>query len=606
MDRRQAMANHTTLPERVRGTALFADVSGFTALTESLANELGMQRGAEEMIRHLNRVFTTLIDEVHRYGAAVISFSGDAITCWFDDLDLNGNPRSDSSTERAATCALAMQNGMTQFAAITTPNGKTIGLSVKVALATGSARRMTVGDGTPHQIDVLAGSTLLALADAEEEAERGEVILAAAGVPVLEEKFNVAEWREEKQYAVVTGLKSDVAPDPWPDLANDAIPESHIQPWMHPTVFERVRAGQSDLLSELRPATALFMKFGGIDYDNDPEADVKLNAFMQWVEETVAPHNGSIIQFTAGDKGSYIYVVFGAPISHKDDAVQAVFTALELASPPESLSYMTDLFIGLSTGQMRVGAYGGAGHRTYGAIGDRTNLAARLMMAASRSSVDIPEEQRAVIFCGLSVYEAAKAQVEFESMPPIQIKGKTETVAIYRPLRKLSAEAATSTVSAAELSQRIDNLFPAEQLALKVASVIGQLFTVEALSAIFPEEHTPEELRTHLETLVHSDLIHKRAQESSSYTFKDRQTHEAAYNLMLFAQRRQLHRAFAGLLEQTVFSVPPYAEIAHHWQAADEIPKAIDYLEKAGEYARQMGDFESATRFFNESLALGG
>jgi hypothetical protein len=39
-------------------------------------------------------------------------------------------------------------------------------------------------------------------------------------------------------------------------------------------------------------------------------------------------------------------------------------------------------------------------------------------------------------------------------------------------------------------------------------------------------------------------------------------------------------------------------------QSANEIPKAIEYLEKAGEHARQMGDFDAATGFFNESLAL--
>jgi class 3 adenylate cyclase len=374
---------------------------------------------------------------------------------------------------------------------------------------------------------------------------------------------------------------------------------------MHPTVFEKVRAGQSEMLSELRPATALFMKFGGLDYDNDPEADKKLNAFIQWVEDVIAPHNGSIIQFTVGDKGSYIYIVFGAPIAHRDDAAQAVFAALELASPPESLAYMIDLFIGLAAGQMRVGAYGGAGHRTYGAIGDRTNLAARLMVAASVSAAEIPTGQRAVILCNESVYDAAKSQVEFESMPRVNVKGKTETIAIYRPLRKLNENEVNAEVGS-EHTQRIDDLPAGEQLTLKVASVIGQTFTFESLSAIYPEKRSDAVLQKHLQDLSNLGLIHKRPDEASGYNFKDGQTHEAAYNLMLFAQRRQLHRAVAELLEGIVFSVPPYAEIAHHWQAANEIPKAIEYLEKAGEHARQMGDFDAATRFFNASLALGG
>ena len=606
MDRRQAMANKKTLPEYVHGTALFADVSGFTALTESLANELGFQRGAEEMIRHINRVFTTLIDEVHRYSGAVISFSGDAITCWFNDHDLNGNRYTESSTNRAAACALAMQKGMIQFATISTPDGKSISLSVKVALATGSARRMVVGDGTPHQIDVLAGSTLSVMSNAEQVARRGEIVIAATGIPAIEENFSVAEWRQDKQFAVLIGLREDIAPNPWPTLENDAIPESQIQPWMHTAVFEKVRAGQSELLSELRPATALFMKFGGLDYDNDPEADAKLNAFIQWVEQVIAPHNGSIIQFTVGDKGSYIYVVFGAPIAHKDDNVEAVLTALELVSLPESLSYMSDLYIGLASGQMRVGAYGGSTHHTYGAIGDRANLAARLMMAAAHSSAEIPEGQHAVIFCDTSIAEAAHGQVEFESMPPISVKGKTGLIAIYRPIRKIIADKSNAAARIAELSQLIDNLSPAEQLTIKVASVVGQTFTLEILSAIYPEDHTREELQTYLNILSEFDLINKYSLESSRYKFKDTQTREVAYNLMLFAQRRQLHRTVAELFEQNTHSEPHYAEIAHHWHAANEIPRAVHYLEKAGEHARQMGNLEEATRFFKESLTLIG
>src|SRR5918996_5668261 len=127
MDRRQVLAHGRSLPEYAYGTALFADVSGFTTLTESLANEMGLQRGAEEIIRHLNRVYTVLVAEVHRYGGSVISFSGDAITCWFDDLDPMGIQHSSTSAERAITCALEMQKGMLQFASIMTHSGTTIG-----------------------------------------------------------------------------------------------------------------------------------------------------------------------------------------------------------------------------------------------------------------------------------------------------------------------------------------------------------------------------------------------------------------------------------------------------------------------------------------------
>src|SRR3954447_20784755 len=84
-DRLHALAGGVTLPSRARGTVLFADISGFTPLTEALVRALGPRRGAEELARQLNEVYDALIAEVDRYVGSVIGFGGDAITCWFDD-----------------------------------------------------------------------------------------------------------------------------------------------------------------------------------------------------------------------------------------------------------------------------------------------------------------------------------------------------------------------------------------------------------------------------------------------------------------------------------------------------------------------------------------
>ena len=84
-DRRHALAEGRSLPDRAAGAVLFADISGFTLLTAILRRELGARRGAEEIIRHIDVVFTDLIAQIHRYHGNVIAFSGDAITCWFDD-----------------------------------------------------------------------------------------------------------------------------------------------------------------------------------------------------------------------------------------------------------------------------------------------------------------------------------------------------------------------------------------------------------------------------------------------------------------------------------------------------------------------------------------
>ncbi|MCZ7636182.1 MAG: hypothetical protein M5U12_09175 [Verrucomicrobia bacterium] len=98
-DRCHALARAGGLPDRCRGAVLFADVSGFTPLSELLARTYGPRRGAEELTLHLNAVYEALIHEVDALGGSVIAFAGDAITCWFDGDD----------GRRAAACGLAMQ-----------------------------------------------------------------------------------------------------------------------------------------------------------------------------------------------------------------------------------------------------------------------------------------------------------------------------------------------------------------------------------------------------------------------------------------------------------------------------------------------------------------
>src|SRR4026208_797835 len=110
-DRLRALASGETLPERTNGAALFADISGFTALTEALRNALGPRRGAEELTRRMEAVYSTLIGELERHGGSVISFAGDSMLCWFDEAGIGeqemGNEQSPSPA-LAVACGLAL------------------------------------------------------------------------------------------------------------------------------------------------------------------------------------------------------------------------------------------------------------------------------------------------------------------------------------------------------------------------------------------------------------------------------------------------------------------------------------------------------------------
>ncbi|NTU79547.1 MAG: AAA family ATPase, partial [Chloroflexales bacterium] len=446
IDRRFAIARAGGLPEDAVGAALFADISGFTPLTNTLARELGPQRGAEELSRQLNRIYTALIAEVDRYHGSVIAFAGDAITCWFDSVDEglasvgssgrgdDGRPSvseralrpSSRAADRVVACALAMQQIMAGFAELRTPGGEVVTLAIKVSVSFGPVRRFVVGDPAIQLMDALAGATISRLAMADQAARRGEVLATTEVVATLSAPPRIGEWRLderlERSFATILGLAAPVPPDPWPPLDLAAVPEERLRPWLLPPIYARLAGGQGQFLAELRPAVAVFVQFEGIDYDGDPEAGPRLDAFMRWAQGIVARYEGALLQLTIGDKGSYFYCAFGAPLAHENDPIRAAQAALLLRNPPPALSFVGTPRIGVSQGRMRTGAYGGETRQTYGALGEEVNMAARLMQAAPQGQVYVS---------ALAQAGAAGAFV-WEQLPPLKVKGRGAPLEAYR------------------------------------------------------------------------------------------------------------------------------------------------------------------------------
>lgn len=428
MDRRQAMAKGQDLPDRTTGAALFAGISNFAPLTEALVQELGPWRGAEELTRQLNLVYDALIAEAHRYRGSVIAFRGDAIICWLDGDD----------GLRAAACALAMQRVMARFARVKVQAvraGFRVALTIKIGIAIGPARRFPVGDPQIQTFDALAGDTLRRMSPAEGLAKGGETLLDAAAVSNVRDDAVIAEWRTcpetRQRFAVLSGLANLIPSTPWPDLPADALTEDQMHPWVLPSVYERLKAGLSEFLAELRPTASLFLKFDDLDYDQDKSAGDKLDAYIRWVQRVVDRYAGSLIQLTIGGKGDYLHAAFGSAIAYENETICACLAALELRTPPAELDFITSTQAGLGQGYAYTGVCGGRARRYYGVIGPGPVMACGLMGMAP------PGE----IWCDDNVYRQANAQIVFESLPPVQVKGRTVLAPVYRLVGRRSVEA---------------------------------------------------------------------------------------------------------------------------------------------------------------------
>ncbi|MFT7245841.1 MAG: class 3 adenylate cyclase [Candidatus Azotimanducaceae bacterium] len=73
--------------EQFNCAVMFADISGFTPLSESFASEGAV--GAEKLTATLNDYFSYLVDIIQDHGGDVVKFAGDAVLAiWKDGAEL--------------------------------------------------------------------------------------------------------------------------------------------------------------------------------------------------------------------------------------------------------------------------------------------------------------------------------------------------------------------------------------------------------------------------------------------------------------------------------------------------------------------------------------
>lgn len=416
-DRRAALAQGVELPERSSGMALFADIAGFTELGKQLTSEAGARGargGSEALAARVDAVYEALNAQVERFGGSVVSFAGDALGCWFDDA-------LGASALRAFACAHAMQQAMHGFD----------GMALKVAVACGSARRMVVGDPAIQRLEAVGGAVVERLGSAERVARAGEVLVDRASAEALGPALAVREWRAAagQTFAVGEPAAGFAWPAAWPPAASAThaaaplapLDAGMLRPWLLSAVIQREQAGHGTYLAELRHVVALFVRLGGIDYDADPLAGAKLDQAVRCVQGVAAHLGGVLLQLTLGDKGGYAYVAFGAPWAHEDDALRGVRAARELVSALQALGFLQPTSIGLSGGPARTGAYGARSRATYGALGDDTNLAARLMAVAAPGEILVSDALRRVL----------APEYVLRRLEPVRVKGRAEPVAVH-------------------------------------------------------------------------------------------------------------------------------------------------------------------------------
>jgi predicted ATPase len=160
------------------------------------------------------------------------------------------------------------------------------------------------------------------------------------------------------------------------------------------------------------------------------------------------------------------------------------------------------------------------------------------------------------------------------------------------------------------LMARLDRLGPVKEVA-QIGAAIGREFTYDIVKAV--TRRHDDQLGDQLNQLVEAGLIVRRGNPpEASFIFKHALVQDAAYGTLLRGRRQQLHATIAKVLEEMV--VPSLHEerslgagaelLAHHWLAAEDWEKALEYTVQAAKHAQKLFARPEAINHYWQALEL--
>ncbi len=379
----------------ITGTMVFADISGFTALSEMLS-QFG-KLGAEEVTDVIGDCFQALLDVVYPLGGRLLKFGGDALLLLFTGPD---------HARRAVNAAVGMMKEMGRVGKVKTSGGR-ITLRMSIGIHSGSFDFYLVGDS--HRELIITGSAATTTAEMETAATAGEIAVSPATASQLPP--DIVGPLKGDAYLVVGSTSDDF------DTDVDVRPaRSDLEEFVPVAIRELILADAIE--AEHRLVTIAFIQFLEVEKMRHEQGmagvAAALHELVTDVQSAIDPRHITFVSTDIYDDGGKIILAAGAPTSTGNDEERMLDALRQIASKRRQLP----IRIGLNRGHVFAGDVGPDYRHSYTVMGDGVNLAARLMSAA-----DIGE-----IRSTPAVLDHSRTMYATTALEPFMVKGKAEPV----------------------------------------------------------------------------------------------------------------------------------------------------------------------------------
>ncbi len=376
---------------------MFVDLSGFTPLTYALMQR--GTRGAEELSGILNEIFAPLVKLVYTRGGFIPYYAGDSFTAIF--------PKNDQGIEAEGFLSTAAEIRQL-FSRRSFQFGEFV-IGLKIGLSCGEVAWGITGN--ENFAFYFRGDPIEKAAYAQSLASNQEI--------VFDGELRKALGQEASEFSPAGKGYFHFEGEPTASLSfsppeeKEALSEEIVRRFLPSSLLNLQAEG------EFRTVSSLFISFEGMDSHEE------LDRFASLVLEKVIDFKGYFKEIEFGDKGGVIVAFFGAPVSFENNLDRALECAYTLQNEVGGLGKSVKFRGGLTTGTVFTGIVGGEERCQYACVGNRVNLAARLMTSAGWGDILVDEEIQKSRFFRFQ----AKGNIKYKGIkgpvPTFLLKGRS-------------------------------------------------------------------------------------------------------------------------------------------------------------------------------------
>lgn len=378
----------------VDGTLVYADVSGFTRLSERLSRQ--GRAGAEEIVTAVSDVWSRLL--MAAGDGDPLKFAGDALIVFFEGPDHAG---------RACAAGLAMQEALELSPSIRVGRSA-VRLRMSVGVHTGTFLMTAVG--STHLDLLVLGPDASHTVVMESAAVAGEVLASDATAARLDGRL-VADRRPDGW--AVTSVEAGGT-----DEIKSRRPLADARRFVPPLLRDLLDTGP---LYEHRRATIAFCQLGGIDAalarDGTERVFDRVGGFTADLMDLLDAHGVLLTSCDLGPDGAVFMMSAGVPRTDGDHELRMIHVAREALARADGLATRW----GINSGHVFAGAVGPPARRAYVAMGDTTNLAARVMAHADWGEV----------LATAGSVQPIRERLLLRGVPPFYVKGKKQAIEAF-------------------------------------------------------------------------------------------------------------------------------------------------------------------------------